>query len=705
MIENYSQAALRTQVFFLTILCITVFAVFGLLLLLPKPVLPDSSIVLEYFKGALFPEPIERTIFLILSATIPIFAFILTRKQTLFDTILRSKFANAGIPLIVAIILFLPLYNSDLLGFISPNSIAIISPHPNNFLFLSLGVAFLCCIGIVNFRPPKNPSPRSLLPENGSKMLSHCLTLQGCWRAIISATRAKRTVVWIIFIIAMLLQIASWRIASINSVSENQVWATHFDTAIYATSQVVGGKTLLVDLHSQYGLFPELIAPLMKLFGLTVFNFILFFAALQIISLIGLFFTLTKLVRHSAVLLLSGISLITLTFGTVYYFFGSYDGYYQYWPIRFFWPAFSVPVFYYFIQQKTLVKSAVVSFVGAIGSIWCLDTGLFVTLSFMAYLGVKFIILLPRSFQDRADESFPAKKYILALCLHIIITILVLSIFLFGLWLKANQPLHLSWLYSYQKLYYGLGFVMMPIPRQIHPWMSVLGIYLLGLIIALMSWYQHIESIRADIIFYLSLLGLGLFVYYQGRSHVLNLFSVCWPALMIIAITAESTLKRIRQRTLPLTEIWSPITAVTLLLMCTTTFITHVPRMVREMQYRFATRHVIMQPFIANELAFIKQHASSKHECLILSQRQGIYYAESGLASPIKGPGIIETFLKLDERRLVNQLFDGHIDCIFLGIGDNSAIVLKLDTTKLKQVYNVTAENTEHTMLYLTPKA
>jgi len=672
---NYHQTVLRTQTIFLLVLSIAIPAVFALVYLLnlfPQNTIVNVDLFIKEFRvGSIFPEPVERNTFLILVFTLPILALFLARHQEYFDKWTSLKIFSVAIPFLVAFLLFLPLYNSDFLQLIIFSRKFFIQKQSTILLF-SLGLATLFCLRIRN-QPPTHPSTR------------------------------VNAITWTIFIVAMLIQLLSWRIASINSVSNAGEWIVHADAAVYSLSQVVAGKTLLVDLPSQYGLYPELIAPIFKLIGSTVLNVTLFFASLQIISLLGLFFVLTKLVKNPTVLTLGGISLLLVTFDTVIHFTGWHDRYFQYWPIRFFWPALSVLVFYYFCCNKTIGRASVVSLVSAIGLFWNTDTGLFIFLSFPAFLIAQFVVL---AFKKDKTDTLDAKKYPTIIGLHVIITGVVIGFLLGMMWYKAQQPLHLEWQFAYQKLFYSMGFAMLPIPREIHPWMSVLGLYLLGIILTLTVWFKRSEeSIRAEVILYLCLLGVGIFVYYQGRSHVNNLINVCWPAILVLTITADSVLKGVQERRLPLSQIALPIAAMSFLLICSIKFMAQMPRMTRDMIHQFSTRHSNNCASVPDELAFIKKHTQSKRACLILSQRQGIYHLETGLASPIKGPGLVEILLKSDQDYVLSQIMQGNVDCIFLGIGFSSPLYIHLDLKELSKLYDTVGENSWHTMRYLTRKA
>jgi hypothetical protein len=120
---------------------------------------------------------------------------------------------------------------------------------------------------------------------------------------------------------------------------------------------------------------------------------------------------------------------------------------------------------------------------------------------------------------------------------------------------------------------------------------------------------------------------------------------------------------------------------------------------------QYFTRGLVEEPFVASEIALIKAHSTTNQQCLILSQRQGIYYAETGTGSPMRGPGLAEMLLKSDEQRLRDRLLKASFSCVFVGIGDFSDPGLKIDMPSVSQVYDEAARNHEGTMLFLRSKA
>ncbi|MFA5960747.1 MAG: hypothetical protein WC785_09540 [Tatlockia sp.] len=673
MIAGNYQTALRSHSLFLTVLTRALLGIFILSILVrffPEASAPDATVLVEYFRKMIYPKSTERFLFVTTCMALPLYTLFLIYIQENTEPPVFGKLQALELPLIAALVLFLPLISSDYLLLLAGKDKLFY--HPNVLLISSLFASALGCLLYVKWKP---------------------LLVKAEW---------TRALTWTVWIGCLFLLVLAWRIAGVNAVNTDGTWSIHADVAVYATSQVVAGKTLLVDLPSQYGLFPEFIAPLFKRIGTTFLNFALFFATLQCISMIGLFYVLSKLIKNSALLLLVGLSLLVITFTTMLYLSGLIDRYFQYWPIRFFWPALSVLVFYHFARKQTLASSAVLSLASAVGTLWVMDTGLFIVIAFAVFLAAKWTVyqLFNRASHTRVEPYF----YLKALGLHFAIVAATFILFFTALYLKAHQPLHLSWLFTYQQVFYGLGFMMIPMPHQLHPWMSVLGIYLFGVVLSLLNWAQREEELFTDCLFYLSVLGIGMFFYYEGRSHVYNLVTVSWPAFMLIALVSDRVLYRMRKGILPLTEIWLPLTGITVLLVCSVNFVTNMPRMVMDAQKTIATFHQVTSPYIADEIAFIKKYAKASKNCFILAQRQGIYYAESGMYSPVKGPGLVETVLQSDLDALNNQMKTGKLPCIILGTGPFSVPFVLGTLPKLTKKYDILDENAAHTLYYLEPK-
>lgn len=640
-----------------------------------------SALIRDVYLPELRPEPRERFVFVALATIVPLLSLWMTLcpTRTLGDRLaLRAPILADALPLLACALLLFPLFESDFVATVMGTRAAV-ETHATLALSLSTCVSALWCWHAV--RAKRHPRRKG----------HHAASLS----------------VWAIFVSAMALQI-SWRVLGMGDITTGWEGATDLDASVYALSQVVAGKTLLVDLPSQYGLFPEMLAPLLRATGLTVFKLTCIFAAMQAISLLALFLTMSKTMRSRALLAAAGLALLTGTFGSWWYFANISDPYYQYWPVRFFWPAMSVWAFFHFSRKRTLARSQVVSAASAIAVLWNLDTGLFIVIAHAAYLCARLFARLVARKGDAyfgSQDPWSVRRYVCALAVHVFLVAVMVAAFLCWLRWKAHAPLHLAWMTQYQQVFYAAGFAMLPLPLQPHPWMSILGVYLLGLLSSMSGWRATPASSKPDLTFFLSMLGLGLFVYYQGRSHIFVLMCVYWPALMIAAMAADKALRAIRTHRLPpFGQIGIPAAAIAFILLSAASFLARAPEFGGDLMRRYARGSGPQDPIVRDEFAFIKAHSAPGQNCLVLSQRQGIYYAESGLASPLKGPGLVESILRQDEDRLLRAFARGRLACVFLGVGDKSQSSLPISLSDVGAAYDVAGTSPGGTMLYLRPK-
>lgn len=633
----------------------------------------DSSVLLPIFRGYISPKPFEKALYLFSVVLLPLFSFIYITFKT------QSKCSNKSsiiylnsLPILISLLLFLPLFKSDFIDSIF-QGIPIFSAHASITIIICFTITFFIYA---------NESLRNYFQQHDFAI--------------------NKKIVWLIFIFLNAFLLLSWRVISILAVDQSFTFYGHLDPIMYDVSQVVASKTIGVDLPSQYGMYPELIAPIFRVIKLNILNFTILMAILQIISMTALFFVVSKIVKNKNLLLIGGVSLIVLTFETILYFLGISERYFQYWPLRFFWPALSVFLLYLYLSKKTLVASIIFSISSSISLLWNLDTGLFVFLTYIILLVAKIIVTTYCHKNSRNQR----KQLIYALILHLIITTTIVYGFFLTLSIIANHNVNLMSLITYQKIFYKLDFAMLPIPITPHPWMSIIGIYVYGIIVALYGW-KKVFSIKNDLLLYLSILGLGLFIYYEGRSHVYNLFSVLWPALIIGLIITDSTLRCLRLKLISYYNAMLPICFISFLIMCCLVFTYKIPNIYTNLIHKIQYRNTPSDVTIQDELNFIKTHIKNHKECLILSLRQGIYYAETGITSGVQGPPLTELLLNSDLELYLNQIKNSPPKCVFIGINQskyNPSGTFDPLYSAIYTNYRIIDKNKKDTMIFLLHK-
>ena len=634
----------------------------------------DPTILLPRHRIGLRPKPVERFAFVSLGFAVPLItyaAFVFVRNTPDKPCTRFTTLANGLLPLVLALALIVPFF-----GFSFGESLLTgrygLDEHPLRYMVASVTVAVGWCAYVSWYR--RGRSTRSF------------------W---------GRVVVWTIFLTAIGLQALSWRLVGEASITPAATWWNSADAVIYSVSQVVGGRTILADLPSQYGLFAEILAPVFKLIGLSILSFTAVCLALQLLALCGLFYVLDRLVSDVVVKAIAGIAFAMVTFETSLWLIGIDERYFQYWPIRFFWPAMSILAFFCYSRSNTLARATAVAVIAAVGSLWNADSGLMIEVSLAAFFVGKWGF-----FRLRYPESYERERKHLMLSLSVQVCVFVAIVC--GLFcymaLKADRSLHFSWLYEYQKLFYGTGFMMLPMPITPSPWMSVLAVYLIGMMTALSSWTRTPRARNADLVFFISFLGLGLFVYYEGRSHILNLITVLWPALLLTALGADRVLRFVRAGALPMGHSWLAVVSLALMMYCAIPFGKNVAPFWRSTVANFNSRGVPESALVADELSFIRKNSHRDERCLILARRQGLYYAATGSVSPFVGPGYAELLTVRERDELLRQLAMQRFACVILGMGDASTSELGVDLRDFLKGYDVVSESSMRTLQLLRPR-
>ncbi|KGF65551.1 hypothetical protein [Pseudomonas lutea] len=601
------------------------------------------------------PEPIERSVFILLAALAPIGLVIAGKLFRGFDPgfwgyILLSTAA--------CILLVAPFVTSDFAGVMFfPTSLI----SANRLIMLVLAALLSAAAVLISF-----------------KGIAGRRSYMG-W-TIGTAVAA-----------AIVFQVAPYRLASDRMVTLASQWSVSYDAATYALTQVVGGKTLLHDLPSQYGLFPELIAPIFKLIDISVLTVSTLFIVLQLIALSCLAAVLHIHVRNPLLRAMTFLCLLISTGLFLYLNDIKQEIYVQYYPIRFICPSVALFLFARYCLESTRTRLTVLGIASGVAVFWNFDSGIPVLVSIGATLLVKPFFIQPLRWRVLGPAF--AFSIFAALTFGLLMAILRL---------KAGGPLGIQEAASAQKLFYGSGFMMLPMPLTFHPWQLVLVAYAAAAVAAVSAWRRHVNNHVYDVLFCAGIMGLGLFTYYQGRSHIYCLMMVLWPALIVGAILTDLILRSMRKRSTSFVSGLLALPFVFFVSLGTVTLAFSARDLVLAGVGNVVNYDKDRDPVIASELAFLR--ATSKgRDCLILAQRQAIYHAELKTASPLTGPGLIETLLQSDLDGLMAGALSKPLECIYLGVGSYSQTLLKLDDDKLISKYPVSAQNDLGTLLLLEP--
>src|SRR5262249_5529879 len=149
---------------------------------------------------------------------------------------------------------------------------------------------------------------------------------------------------------------------------------------------------------------------------------------------------------------------------------------------------------------------------------------------------------------------------------------------------------------------------------------------------------------------FLSVLGIGLFSYYQGRSHDLNLLHVGYPAILLVVIAADRLWRHARPTRWQGKLARHVLLAGGLLFFAngTASLFMQVPVLAQLAQANLSSLHPSPESSLAANIEFIRRFFKPGQPVLILSFDSGAYHAETGTYCPLSIPGTSELVLRTD---------------------------------------------------------
>lgn len=429
-----------------------------------------------------------------------------------------------------------------------------------------------------------------------------------------------------------------------------QLWTFHFEPICYAVSRAVVGQ---FENHL-YGLYPRFLAPLFQLIGLSVFKLSLVMSFLHLLTFALLLRTFWVWSRNR--LLTPLFALVLAYLGSIWGFFtlNGFDPYYEYHPIRSLFPAAALlgAAFYCRLpERRRIIGGLSVGLLAGTAVCWNLDSGIPVA-------GAFFCLFALSAITDRHNR--PKWKQLFFFCGSLAVTLIfwwaVLS-------LQQKAPLTLLPLIKYQRLFLQEGVNLLPMQPFPAAWGLVLAVYLAAMVQGIRAKFlpdaqTPAAGRKADWMFFTSILGAGLFVYYQGRSHVYNLTPVSYPAFLLLFVWLDEQLRLSRCKACgsvaALLAAWPALLLSGLIVI---SILLNANRIATNIHY------YLTNCFFQNtENTRMKEHAAFIHSIAqgrpvnIYGCRQGLYYAETGLPSPIANFSQTEQFLKEDIDRIKKEL-------------------------------------------------
>lgn len=616
----------------------------------PGPV--TNALTAQFIRGAynLRPEPAERTIFFVLAATGPLVLASWHYRRNIGFT--RNWEIPIGVWLVISII---GASSSSILRFMyEPFSRSI--PW---ILSCAIGAAAAAWALIRHRQNRHRPGPGQL----------------HVWILVLAA-------------LASAFFIATWKWFDIHALNDHPTFTFHFSAVYYAVSQSVAGNVPLADFTSIYGFFGELLAPWFRLIGLSIGSFTATLAAIQWLGFVCLFFFGFRTFRNAGIF--AAYCATVLVFAQTWAVLQDQgDPYFQYWPVRFIFPALSLLLFRAWWRHDSKLLLTFIGVVSGISILWNIDSGVAVVGTFAGVSFFRRMTDSPIRARSRWQSLFADWSILLGAVTAVFLLFFAVLRFRAGFWVSP------SGLLKFQHLFYEAGYYMLPLPARPHFWHLIVALFLFGLSASIHATKLANAAVRenAATLFFLTVLGIGLFPYYQGRSHDYVMTSILWPVATLFFLFLDLLLPLARRglirKSLAGLILWP---GLFIGIFSAVLLTGSAPRL---WKHAVALRQKPQTP-VVQDSHFIGRQMGAFRECAILSRHQATFLGENGLKSSLKGPGVDEGQLilqsdldQINEQLLKSEPRDLFIDSYWLPDAPNNPFAGGLKN--LRQRYRLAA--------------
>lgn len=529
-----------------------------------------------------------------------------------------------------------------------------------------------------------------------SILLAACVAL----RPAVSFASESKAAPWIGWICCALfsVMVAAAALAPV-------VHGFHFSIVAYDVSQTSQGAFL----YHQYGNYSKFLAPVFSLTGISVASILSVFDGMIFLQITAILAAVCLALRRKWL-----IFPFTGAYLALEYCFNSHAAtYFQYLPVRTFWPVlgFCAAVWFSRTRRKT-AASVLCGVVAAIAFYWNFDSGTCAAGALAAT-----VLLDSAEFRWRPRVAWGPVFGFAAAFLAVFLLIWIW----FSLWL--GEPYSFAQAFYYQSLFYQTGYYALPMPAPLAGlWPPFLLVFGAGLFLGVSTWLSGRRPGRTDLLLiYAATLGIGLFSYYQGRSHVYCLFGCVWPAAIVLTLLADRMLARPpegwRMR-LALFLTLAPLFAVASQALEGRKFLRVAPEAFRfdlENHVLFGRRFIVdwHPEILARQVEFLKRNLAGRNELTIASPHiqnlvlnDGLLFAEGNFRSAIPEYNSVEMIVSGQKREIERKIAEARAPlALLLSLTSRDSVPDYVAANyDLKDVLRFGDYNREYVLCFFEPK-
>ncbi len=312
-----------------------------------------------------------------------------------------------------------------------------------------------------------------------------------------------------------------------------------FSAAYYSVTQVFAGAPMLVKgFTNTYGLYPHFLNLIFQVIGLSILKFSLVMSILLGLAFAFNFLVLKKLVKNQVILFLGFASVVFIPF-LDFKLTTAFDCVFAFFPIRYIIPSALTFLATVYLNKRSALVYWSTYVLMACFILWNPEIGMVCYLAWIAF----------HTYNDfySADGKVAIKKIAMHWLAGAALVFIVGYTYKALIYLAYGSAPDMTLMYSTILIFSKIGFNMLPMVL-VHPWNGMALTLILGFTYAITRWYNKDITAKASMIFLISIVGVGFFVYFQGRSHN-------WPfawssgfSWLLLAILGDELWDKIKNR-------------------------------------------------------------------------------------------------------------------------------------------------------------
>ena len=432
-----------------------------------------------------------------------------------------------------------------------------------------------------------------------------------------------------------------------------------FNSVFYSMTQVYAGVPMLVNgFTNTYGLYPQFLNPIFQVVGLSILKFSFIMSVLLGVSFLLNFLFLRKYVQNKVIWFFGCCSIIFFPYLNNRIVTG-YDSFFAFYPIRYIIPSVLVFPAALYLNKRSQVIYWSVMISMSFFVLWNPEIGMVSFLSWLAF----------NSYNDfyTPDGKIAWKKMLL----HWVFGAASIAV-AFGVYKVVIFACYGTWpdlglLFTFISHIGALGFNLLPMVL-VHPWNVIVLIIILGFTYAITSWYKKEITPKASIIFLVSVISLGTFVYFQGRSHNWTLSTSSGFSFFLLTLLGDELWQKIKDKGMSILPLHLLFGLFVFVIAISGFELVYSSKRLSELmsQEEYKEKGEAEQKQINSNQDYILAHSHEKEKIYVFTamQYQNLYF--QGKRRSAFNPGQMDLSLNSDlvkwEREIIDSSFTAFIE-------------------------------------------